>query len=317
MEKRKLGKTNIFVTPVGLGVLTIGRNQLNLPLDEGASIITYALEKGINFLDTAEYYETYDYIAKALKCSNMEPIVASKSLKHSYDGMYTAVEEYRKKLDRDVVDIFLLHEVRSEADFNSRAKAWECLNDLKAKGIVKAIGISTHHTDVTELNAILPESDIIFPLINKDSLGIRCGSVQGSKDVMAAAIKANADKEKGVFSMKVFGGGNLTGSYLEALDYVYNLPGITSIMIGMGKHEEIDNIVDYIDGKLEKNFIPDISDKKIRIEIGDCEGCGECVKRCPNSAVSLELGLAVIDYDVCLNCGYCAPSCPVRAIIMY
>ena len=66
MIKRQLGKTGIWVSPVSFGVLTVGKTQLDLPVDEGARLIRYALSKGINFFDTAQYYETYPYLREAL-----------------------------------------------------------------------------------------------------------------------------------------------------------------------------------------------------------------------------------------------------------
>jgi aryl-alcohol dehydrogenase-like predicted oxidoreductase len=58
-KKNYLGNTGLLVTEAGFGVLTVGKTQLNLTVDEGAAVLRYALERGINFLDTAEYYETY------------------------------------------------------------------------------------------------------------------------------------------------------------------------------------------------------------------------------------------------------------------
>lgn len=318
MKNNVLGNTGIEVSPIGMGVLTIGKTQLNLDTDKGAEVLRYALEKGINFLDTAQYYETYHFIREALKGTNYNPVIASKSLHPSYRDMEAAIEEARKALDRDVIDIFMLHEVRGEEDFKWRIGAWECLNDAKAKGLVKAIGISTHHVDVAELNADLKESDVLFPLINFKSLGIRKGLGTGTKEEMAAAIEQNSVNGKGVFTMKAFGGGNLTGSYIEALDYVHNLKGVDSMMIGLGKHEEVDRIVEYIEGTINRDYTPDISKKRIHIEEGNCEGCGACIAKCPNHAISYdEHGMAKVNHDVCLTCGYCAPVCPVRAIIMF
>ncbi len=51
---------------------------------------------------------------------------------------------------------------------------------------------------------------------------------------MAAEIKKAAAAGKGVFAMKIFGGGNLIGHYLEAIRYVRDLEGISSLMIGFG-----------------------------------------------------------------------------------
>ena len=105
---------------------------------------------------------------------------------------------------------------------------------------------------------------------------------------------------------------------MKALNYVAGLEGISSIMVGLGKKEEVDNLVAYAEGKLPADFQPDVSRKKIRIDLGDCEGCGRCIERCPNKAIFRnDRGLAQVDHGVCLTCGYCAPVCPVRAIIMF
>ncbi|MCL1810173.1 MAG: aldo/keto reductase [Clostridiales bacterium] len=318
MTKKTLGSTGLEVTPAGFGVLTVGKTQLNYTVEKGADLIRYALERGINFLDTAQYYETYPYIKEALKGTSFQPVISSKCLRSSYGEMKSAVEEAQAGMERDVIDIFLLHEVRSAADFERRAGAWECLREAKAKGSVKAIGLSTHHVDVADMCAGIKEVDVVFPLINFRSLGIRNGNEAGTKEGMAAAIKMNADAGKGVFAMKVFGGGNLTGEYLAALDYAAGLPGLSSVMVGFGYRHEVDRIVEYFEGTIDRNYAPDIRGKKIRVDPGDCEGCGNCVERCPNNALSLgSRGICEVDHSICITCGYCAPACPVRAIIMF
>lgn len=318
MKQIFLGSTGIEVTPVGFGVLTIGSTQLNLSLEEGAEVLKYALERGINFLDTAQYYRTYPFIKKALKGTNYDPVIVSKCLDSGYDDMKFSIEEARKELDRDVIDIFLLHEVRHDPDFRNRAGAWEYLQEAKAKGLVKAVGLSTHHVEVAEKAAKVDELDVLFPLINFQGMGIRKGFEPGTKEEMASAIKEAAGAGKGVFAMKVFGGGNLTGHYLEAIRYVQNLEGISSMMIGFGYKHEIDRIIEVIEGIIDPNYVPDVSQKRIHIDQGDCEGCGACIQRCPNQAIYWnEHGLAQVDHEICLTCGYCAPKCPVRAIIMY
>lgn len=318
MKTNRLGNTGLEVTEVGFGVLTVGRTQLNLSVDDGAAVLRYALERGINFLDTAEYYRTYPYIKKALQGTNFEPVIASKSLGHSYDEMRNAIEEARTALNRDVIDIFLLHEVRNDPDWSNRAGAWECLQDAKAKGLIKAAGISTHHVDAAAKASEIDEIDVLFPLINFQSLGIRKGTEPGTKEEMAEEIRKTATAGKGVFAMKVFGGGNLTGHYLEAIRYVREMEGISSMMIGFGFEHEIDRILEVMDGTIDPDYVPDLSTKRIRIDQGDCEGCGACIERCPNHAIFRNReGLAEVDHSICLTCGYCAPMCPVRAIIMY
>lgn len=320
MKYNRLGNTDLHVSPVSFGVLTVGNTQLNLPVNEGAELIKYAMDKGINFFDTAQYYETYPYLREALKDipADKKPIICTKCLDATYADMEYAVKEALRELELETIDIFLLHEVRQDPDFEMRSGAWQCLIDYKAKGIIKYIGISTHHVDVTEKMADVPECDVVFPLINYAGLGIRKGDSNGTSDEMAAAIKKCADAGKGLFAMKAFGGGNLTGNYVKALDYVSSLEGIDSIMVGIGKFEEIDRLVEYAEGTLPADYVPDISKKKIHIDVGDCESCGTCIERCPNNAIGWNKnGIAEVNHDICLTCGYCAPVCPVRAIIMW
>ena len=49
MKYTKLGSTDLNISPVSFGVMTVGKSQLNLPLEEGAELIRYAMKKGINF----------------------------------------------------------------------------------------------------------------------------------------------------------------------------------------------------------------------------------------------------------------------------
>ena len=318
MKKVMLGRTGIEVSIAGFGVLPMGPSQLALPVEEGAAIIKYAYQKGINFIDTAQYYRAYPYIRKAMESGDMDGLViCSKSLSADYDGMMEAILEARKELSRDVIDIFLMHEVRS-GQLEERQGAWEALKDAKAKGLVRAIGLSTHHVDITMSAAKIPALDVVFPLINYAGLGIRKGDQFATREEMMEAIQACHAAGKGVFSMKAFGGGSLTNHYQEALNYVFSQPEIESVMIGFGKIADVDDLLSFLNGTMPKDYNPDVSKKKVHINHEDCEGCGACKAACPAGAIYWgKNGLAEVDPDKCLTCGYCSPVCPVRAVIMY
>lgn len=324
MERRILGKSNISISPVGIGTLTMGFSQKNLSIEDGSGIIRYAIYKGINFLDTAQYYDTYRYVRPALdslKADGEElPVICSKTLEPDFEGASNAVRECLRELGIECVDIFLLHEVRGIPDFENRAGAWKALNELKAKGLIRAIGISTHHADVCMHMATLDECDVVFPLINEAGLGIRTirdgEDVPGTRAEMEDAIKACSEKGIGVFTMKAFGGGNLVEDYVRCLDYATGISGNKAVMIGMASHHEVDAAVSYFESKLANDYKPDISGKRLMIDQSDCEGCGTCKARCVSQAIYWnENGLASIDTSKCVRCGYCAPVCPVRAII--
>ena len=398
-QTRMLGRTGLAVSCVGIGVLPMGPGQLDLPLDEGASVICDALRRGINFIDTAQYYRTYPYIRRALEvmrlvteenprgadnlsteenpcgavvpvssenlcgaiasvpsenlcgaaspamrgkmdasarddseiefcpqvaCDDrphrsdmLRPVISSKSLASSYADMMAAIEECRSALGLKTIDIFLMHEVRT-GQFAARAGAWQALQDARATGLVRAIGISTHHADVARAMADIAACDVIFALLNYRGMGIRCGQDAGTKEEMAAALTVCKAAGKGIYLMKALGGGNLTGDYQKALDYVFTQDFMDAVMVGFTNTSEIDDMMCYLSGTMESSYNPDVSRKKMYVNQEDCEGCGACLKICAAGAVHYNKnGLAEIDQSKCLTCGYCAQGCPVRAIIMY
>lgn len=209
-EQVLLGQTGLSVSRAGFGVLPMGPAQLALPVEEGALLISYALDAGINFFDTAQYYRTYPYLRMALQKRDSspslhttavlgarrrsEPVICSKSLAVDYDGMMAAIEEARRELDRDVIDIFLMHEVRT-GQLPQRARAWEALQDARARGWIRACGLSTHHVNVAAAAAGIRELDVMFPLLNYAGLGIRTCDIQSgnmSSEVSGQPMTAEA-----------------------------------------------------------------------------------------------------------------------------
>ena len=330
MDYHKLGNTQLTVSRAGFGVLPMGPAQLSLPLEEGADLILRGLEAGFNFFDTAEYYQTYPYLRLAMerwKVQGHDPsqlIISSKSLEADYEGMMNAILDARQQLGRDVIDIFLMHEVRT-GQLEERAGAWQALKDARSQGLVKAIGLSTHHVDVAAAAAEISDLDVVFPLLNYAGLGIRIWDADAGRhrfaeaEEMMEAIRLCHDAGKGIFTMKAFGGGSLTSTYQKALDYVFSQPEIDSIMVGFGHPSEIDDLINYLAGTMDSGHNPDVSHKRIRVNQEDCEGCGACRAMCASGAIfwNPENGLAEVDQEKCLTCGYCIPACPVRAMIMY
>ena len=67
MQYVSLGNTGLTVSRLCFGGLIIGPLQANLPAGQGADVIVEALRLGVNFIDTAELYETYPHIREAIK----------------------------------------------------------------------------------------------------------------------------------------------------------------------------------------------------------------------------------------------------------
>lgn len=87
----------------------------------GGRLLTYALEQGINFFDTAELYENYAHIREALKDWQGQTIIATKSYAYAAVTAAASLERARRELNRDYIDIILLHEQESEHTLRGHA----------------------------------------------------------------------------------------------------------------------------------------------------------------------------------------------------
>lgn len=307
MDYRELGLTKIKVSRMCMGVLTVGPLQANLSVREGAKIIRYALENGVNFMDTAQYYKTYPYIKEALKGYHGNVYIASKSYAYTREGMVDSIEQARRGTDRDVIDIFLLHEQESHLTIRGHWEAYEYLLECKEKGIIKAAGISTHNVAGVKAAALIPEIDIIHPMYNISGVGINDGTIED----MRLAIKEAAGAGKGIYSMKPLGGGNLIKKVDQALAFVLENDDIHSIAVGMKTKEEVDMNLALFKGVTVPETVRakvDCVPRRLHIESW-CTGCGNCIKRCTAGAIRLVNGKAEVETDSCRLCAYCGPAC--------
>jgi len=315
MEKRMLGKTGLEVSTLCFGVLPMGPLQKNLPVPVGAELIRQGLEQGINFMDSAESYQTYPYIKEALKEYKGEVIISSKSQAKTYEKMEEAVYKALEALGRSYIDLFHLHAARVKASvFEERAGAIQCLKDLKRKGSIRAIGVATHAIEVVERAAEVEDIEVVFPLINQAGLGI----IGGTRDDMVQAINKVHLAGKGVFAMKALAGGHLIGKLKEAFDFVQGIPGISSVAVGMVNAQELEinlKLFNHEEVILE-NVLEAKSKKRLLVATAYCKGCGTCIDVCPNGALSMVEGKAQVNHQICLLCGYCNPICPEFALRM-
>jgi aryl-alcohol dehydrogenase-like predicted oxidoreductase len=312
MEQVKLGNTGIEVSRLCFGALTVGPLQAKLPIEDGARVLAYGIERGIRFFDTAQLYGTYPYIRRAMELSgNRDIVVCSKTYAWNRALAAEAVEEARGELNRDVVDIFMLHEQESALTLRGHREALEYLLEQKQRGVLRAVGASMHHVAAVE-GAISLGLDVIHPLLNKAGLGI----VDGDRAQMEDAVRRAHDSGIGVYSMKPLGGGNLFRQAEDCLRYALALPYVDCVAVGMQSTEEVDaNLHFWEHGAFSPQHRAALDEKKRRLHIDDwCEGCGKCADICGQKALRVENEKAVCDHGRCVLCGYCSASCPAWAI---
>lgn len=308
MEKVYLGSSGIEVSRLCFGSLTMTPFQANLSVKEGAELIKYAHGKGINFIDTAEIYENYEYIREALKDIKREDIVIStKTYAYTRELAHDSLMMALEQLDTDYIDIFLLHEQESIYTLQGHQEAIDYFMEAKEKGLIKAFGLSTHRVSGVLAAKEHKSIDIIHPIVNKNGIGIQDGNIND----MLQAIEEVQQLGVGIYSMKPLGGGHLIRNYNEAFEFVKNLEGIDSIAIGMQSFDEIDANVNFINGEdsSEKTKLS-IKRKNRKLIVADyCIGCGNCEKRCQQNGIKVIDSIAIPNEN-CILCGYCATVCP-------
>ena len=294
----------------------MGPLQKNLTPAEGARLICYGYERGINFIDTAELYETYGHIKEALKAISREKyVIASKCYAYSEETARISLEKALREIDTDYIDIFMLHEQMNELTIKGHYEAVEYFMKMKQRGVIRAFGISTHHVEAVRAALKFPEIEVIHPITNKNGLGIQDGTMED----MEIALRSFKNRNGGVYGMKPLGGGNLLSSIDECFEYILNLKALDSVAFGMQSEKEIDYNVLRVMGKPIPNDLKiEVSRNSKSLYIADwCVMCGACVEKCNHSALKIGLNVVEIHRERCVLCGYCSAVCPEFCIKVY
>lgn len=305
----KLGDTGLLISRLVFGALPMGPLQANLSPEEGGALIRYALDKGVNLIDTAEMYGTYRHLHEGLKGFSGPVHIASKTHATTADGARQHVERALREIGVDYLDIVHIHGARIADPFTERAEVLDELLKMKSEGLLRHVGLSSHYISAFRKAADRPEVEVLHPLINSNGMGI----LDGSKEEMAAAIARCAAAGKGIYAMKALAGGNFISDARNKFRYVLNLEGVHGLAVGMLSTEEIDgNFALFCENREDELLWARLEQKRRKILIMEqfCKGCGDCIPACTNNGIYLEGGKARIKREDCILCGYCAAACP-------
>ncbi len=232
MNYRKFGKTDLMVSEIGFGAWAIGGNAVvgNTPIgwgpaDDNTSVaaLRKALDVGINFFDTADFYglgHSEQLIGKELR-NNKEAIIATKvghraidnkiQLDYSKEYIIEACEKSLKRLKRDFIDYYQLHSARLQ--HFEKEQCIEAMELLKKHGKIRYWGLS--------LNTFYPEPEAKY-LMEKNSGEARLPVGQGFQLVFnlinqkALTVMEEAYKKGyGIIARMPLQFGLLTGKFTE------------------------------------------------------------------------------------------------------
>ncbi|MGV4319803.1 aldo/keto reductase [Bacillus mojavensis] len=155
MRKRKLGSSDLEISEVGLGCMSLGTET-----NKALSILDEAIELGINYLDTADLYDrgrNEEIVGKAIQNRRQDIILATKAgnrWSDKNDGWYwdpskayikEAVKKSLARLKTDYIDLYQLHGGTIEDNIDETIEAFE---ELKQEGVIRYYGISSIRPNV-------------------------------------------------------------------------------------------------------------------------------------------------------------------------
>lgn len=208
MKKNRLGSSDLFISEMGLGCMSLGTD-----VEKGVRIIHEALHVGINFLDTADLYDfglNEEIVGKAIKGRREEVIVATKvgnrwtkekegwTWDASAQYIKEEVKESLRRLQTDYIDLYQLHGGTMEDPIDETLGAFE---DLKKEGLIRFYGISSIRPNV--INEFIKKSSIVSVMMQYSLLDRRPEELLPLLKENNISVIARGPLAKGLLTEKV------------------------------------------------------------------------------------------------------------------
>ncbi len=314
MKYRKLGKTGLVVSEIGLGGEWLERHNT----EEVKAVIDCCASEGINILDCwMSEPKVRSNIGLALKGSRDKWIIQGHIGSTWQNGQYVRTREmtYVKagfqdlltRLQTDYIDLGMIHFVDEAAEFERimSGEFIEYVEELKAKGTIRHIGLSTHNPMVAQMAAQCGKVEMILFSVNPafDLLP----STENLDDYFAEKYDEKfsdiapereelyricEQREVGITVMKGYAGGRLFSAQaspfgvaltpVQCLHYALTRPAVASVMVGYDTEEHVKAAVAYETATdEEKDYASVLANAPHHAYSGQCTYCGHCAP-CPS-----------------------------------
>ena len=249
-----LGRSNVKVTRLAFGTGTFsGRVQRDLGQEEFTRLVRHAYDRGIRFFETAEsYHGMPEMLATALKGIPRDSyrLMTKYSTPASGDPA-PKIDQFRKQLGTEYIDILLLHCLRPPTWSSDYAQLQDGFSEAKNKKVILCHGASVHGLPALRTFPGNKWLDIAMIRMNHngtkmDTEALRDIEAQGNVDEVVAHTKQVHSQGMGVVSMKLCGEGRFTRAEDRdrAMKFAMNLGCVDAVTIGFKNTGEIDEAIE-------------------------------------------------------------------------
>jgi aryl-alcohol dehydrogenase-like predicted oxidoreductase len=255
-----LGRTGLTVPRLAMGTGSNGwaraSDQTRLGEREFVKLMRHGAELGAEFIDAADLYGSHPFVKASLRELDREQLTLLTKIWFSEAPNMTRtetarpeVERFRKELGVDQLDIVLVHCVTDPAWPKQQARMRDELSELKARGVVRAVGCSCHSHAALRVAAEDPWVEVIFARINP---GHKRMDNDATVEHVADTLKLARANGKGVVGMKIYGAGDWTSNEQRRASLEYALHGglVDAMTIGHVSQAQFDDTVANIEAVL-------------------------------------------------------------------
>jgi predicted aldo/keto reductase-like oxidoreductase len=249
-----VGKSGVRCSLLGMGTGSVGvrhsSNQVRLGHDKFVKLVHYAFDKGITYFDTADQYGSHIYLRDAIKGLPREKLfIQSKTRATTAEMARADIERFREELGTDYIDSLLMHCMVKKTWPTDFRPVMDVLSEAKARGKVRAVGVSCHGMDPLQSAAQCEWIDIDLARINP--VGVRA-RMDGPPEQVVPCLRNLHERGKGILGMKILGEGTFKTheEQVRSLRFVLGLGCVDAMVIGFEKTDQIDQIMGMIESVL-------------------------------------------------------------------
>jgi hypothetical protein len=257
-DRVTLGRTKVQPTRLGFGT---GSNGGVVQRELGAAgftkLLRHAWDRGVRFVDTADHYKTHDLVRAAIKGLPREELVLLTKLE--WEGgpdVAKELDRFRKELGTDYFDIVLLHCMNEAGWPEKMKKLGDALLAAKEKGVVRAVGTSSHGLPALREVAACPWVDVQLARVNHKGHFMDGPTGRwaepGVVEPVLAEVRKIHEAGKGVLGMKLIGNGDFRDpdERERSIQAVMKCPHVDAVTIGFKSAAEVDEALERINRAL-------------------------------------------------------------------